>query len=427
LVNKDTAIVHIYESLDYQYSDCEETTFELYRYDVGLIKANGTWYIAEVSSDDMFFQEFAGGGFDVVAELTNYDNIREELLRERRTSAIKPKEPALSQTAQVNAISGNNYVYNKANAVNYALTYSTKPAGGYNSTSPTISYKNDYFLWDTNSCMLFVSQCVWAGFGGSNSSTSIGAKYGMDDIGSDTSTLKTKWFSTASAASSSWSGTNSFLSYINNSNNDLNEVGITSKQYFVPSNSSTLTTGYLNDRSGGSFSGATTTVPYSDLIGAVMIVRGSAGRFGHAIFINNATGADREHIYYTAYNDYCKNKQLSTCYIENTSTYDYCVVIPQTFRSGATGNRLTAKLQNAVTVGTTLSLQSYSISAAWITTKIYAPDSNGNRSTATLVNTYNAVNATTWTGNYTFNTVGTWTIEVLAGGIPTFTYVVRVV
>ena len=418
IVNGDTAFAQVYERLDYQYVGCSDPTSELTEFNVGLMQIDGKWLIAEVASDDTFFVTFSTGGFDLASAIKDYDaSLKREAIY---ASVDTPGEIGFAShnNAQMAAIGGLNYSYNKQSAANYALTYSTQ-----SDNTATPSYKNTNFCWDPASCSLFASQCVWAGFGGSNTLADINAKHTMDASGTYT------WWSTSSTWSN-WASCSAVRSYITGSSSNLSEIGVTADLFYVPYDSASLTTGYVNDRSSsgtGSFSGTTKTVPYADLVGAVVQVKGSSGgspvRFGHAIFINNATSGARSNIYYTAYNNCAKNKLLSTSYEGSSSTYDYCVIVPRTFRSGSSTNRLWANLQNAVSSGTTLSLASYaSTSCATLVTKVIKPD-------GTVAATYSGANTSSWSGSHNFNVVGTWKVEVTSTSpsLATFTYVVRVV
>jgi len=415
IVNNNTAIVQVFESLDYQYSNYDSPSFELVEYNIGLILFEGKWLIAEICSDDIFYQIFHETGFNLEKEIQYYDTKMERASRNSEDSLGLSIED--NSNSIIRAISGNNYTYNKQNAVNYALTYSTIDNDG--KAIPT--YRNTDFLWNNASCMLFASQCVWAGFGGSNSLTDINNKYGMDTSGSYL------WWSTSSGnPSASWWNCGEFIKYIGGSNGNLDEIGVTATRYFLPYGSTTLTTGYINDRPNGtgSFTGNTQTVSYSALIGAVILVKGSAGRMEHAIFVTDATSGSTSGIYFTAYNNCYKNKLLSTNYNGSSVDYDYCVIIPTQFRSGSSNNRLWADLQNAIVCGKTLTLKSYaSATVGSLSTRIYPPGATSPSITYTVSNT------SSWSSNYTFGTVGTWKIEILSTNpsISMFTYIIRVV
>ena len=192
----------------------------------------------------------------------------------------------------------------------YALTYSTSG----DDANSTPSYKNEQFYWNRISCQLFVSQCIWAGFGGSNSQADINNRKGMDTTG------EYQWWSTETLYNNpayndagspedqswnSWIYCPRFKVYIDGVRSNPSESGVVCETYDVPYNSNNLV---------GS-SGLT----QDDLVGAALLVKGSSGEHGHAVLLNNATGTTRSTVYFTAYNTCYKNIKLSLRYPSSTS------------------------------------------------------------------------------------------------------------
>ena len=400
-ISKNIATVNVYEQLDFEYSDCDEPSWVITHYFVTLIKVNNEWLVAAVESDDLFYQEYCETGFDLQKEIAEVEQARDYSAQEQVSMMTENAEPV--ENTSVRAVTANDREYIAKNAVNYALTYSTSS----DESDKIPSYKNDYFNWDDNSCMLFVSQCIWAGFGGSNTEEDVKSKRGMDTNGSYT------WWSTGAGCSGSWWSCSSFRTYIENVNESTSESGIVCDTYTVPATS--------NDMVG------TSGLTADDLIGAALHVKGSGGALGHAIFCNNATGTTRDEVYFTAYNKCHKNIKLSTNFPKQTNGQIW-VMIPRYLRGG-NGNSseyLYGDLKNALvltssgTKQTTLYGRSNE-SQVTLTLKVYAPDAT------TPKFSFTAHNAAVVSGSVLLDKAGDWRVEVGSPGLDTFTYIVRVV
>lgn len=292
--------------------------------------------------------------------------------------------------------------YNKANAVNYAGVYSTD-ADNDKTTPPT--FRNTDFPWFSSNCINFASQCVWAGFGGSNSRTDIGNKYGMDNTGSYT------WWANNATSTPSWYSCRAFREYVANSKS-VTEKGL---------KCDTGTTAYNSNQ-----------LPFtaSDLIGSVLHVKGKnnngqPGEYCHAVFVNNATGSTRDKIYYTAYSNCRKNGLLSLYFpSSNSNTLNgIYVIVPRTFSSGSTGTRVWADLLNPVAQNTSATLKGYcNVGCTFMNITIYNPS-------GTQVTSQTGYNTSFINYTYNFNIKGAWKIVVLGNdgtAVKSFTFVVRV-
>ena len=391
-VSGDLAVVDLYESLDFQYSNCDEPSFVLTQYRVTLFRIDDVWLAAAVESDDDFSLTNRESGFDLQSELAGVNASYEA---EHSVSVSNLAEDNQKPGAVVLALAATDKPYRPQNAINYAMTYSTSTDSG---NIP--SYKNTYFLWDDASCQLFASQCVWAGFAGSNSQADINNKQAMDASGSY------NWWCTKTG-DINWLYTIGFKSYIDAVKNSATENGVVCDTYAVAYNSNNM-----------GFSA-------NDLKGAVIQTKGSAGALRHAVFVNNATGTTRSAVYITAYNNCRKNVLLSTSYPSSTTDTlaGLYVMVPRYFR-GAPTNYLYGDLQNAYQAGTsgvTLTLYGRAVSSVFsLNLKVFAPGA------ATAAATFTASNAITVSGSYKFTTAGTWRVEVSGTGLSTFTYTIRI-
>lgn len=321
VIDGNYAVVEVYEELNYQYSDCDEPSYELGEFNVALVKIDGEWIIADVISDDMAFLAYCNTGYNLEEEISAYDEAMENAAFEV-ADTIEVEESA----AAAAAASGITYVKN--NAVNYALTYTTQSDDG--ESTPT--FRNTRFKWFGADCMNFCSQCVWAGFGGSNSWADIPAHQGMDEV-------SPAWWCDNSAQSSngSWASCSAFRSY-------------------VSSSKSASTKGLICDSA--SISGSTNTLPYSaaTLVGSVLHVEGYVGDTAtakaHAVFVNAATGNTRDKVMVCSYNRCRKNNKLSTICPVGGTTRAIETIVPKTFQGGESGLRIYGDLLNAIVTHT---------------------------------------------------------------------------
>ena len=392
------AAVDVLEALNYQYSDCDEPTYEEIRYNITLTKLNGEWVIADVISDDHFFLEhYADADFSLEEAIDGYD------------TAVAAADLVLDGDAieaDTAAQAASNIAYDRRNAANYALTYSTST-----DTGSTPEFKNNLFNWFGADCMNFASQCVWAGFGGSNSAAAIQSGYGMDKVG--TNSGNTAWWCNATTGTNSWASCRNFRLYIQNSAAS-SEKGILASLTPYAYNSDTIGTSA------------------EDLIGSVLHVKGySSGKpvaGGHAVIVNNATGTKRSEVYYCSYNNCAKNKKLSLGFpASSTDTYQgVAVITPKTFQDGQNGTRLWADLLNVVVDKTVPRTLTGYASETMKTIQMIIRNPNG-----VPVMDYSWNNVSEVSASFAgFNMSGEWRIELIgtdsAGAQTSFFYTVRV-
>lgn len=421
-IDGDLATINLYETLDFQYSDCDEPSMTLTHYFVSLVRHDCDWLVMAVESDDLFYQTYRESGFDLKAEIADVDSAYKQNEEIETEVPNEPQEGTMQQATL--STSNTDRTYIPKNAVNYALTYSTSSDEGKNKPE----YKNEKFYWVNASCQMFVSQCIWAGFGGSNSESDINAKIGMDTSGSYL------WWSTkngynntafddskeerADLSYNSWVLCRQFKKYVEGVSASSTESGIVCDLHEVANDSKDMV-----GKSG---------LTANDLIGAALQVKGTSNgnpvQYGHAIFVNNATGTTRDTVYFTSYNNCHKNIKLSTFFNVGSTEYEKIyVIVPRYLRGGegAATNYLYGDLQNALVKGesgVTVTLYGRAHSAvSTLTMDVYAPgDSNA---AYTFTASYNKEVS----GRVLFDQVGDWTVVVKSAGLRSFTYQVRVV
>ena len=68
-INDNYAMVEVCQELNYQYSFCNEPSYELVEFNVMLIKLNGEWIIADAASEDNAFMSYFTSGYDLDEEI----------------------------------------------------------------------------------------------------------------------------------------------------------------------------------------------------------------------------------------------------------------------------------------------------------------------------------------------------------------------
>lgn len=370
-INNNTANVKLAAYMSFQYADSDLPSYMEAIYSATLVKLDNRWLIADVTeANDWFDATYKNDdSFDV-----------DRIIRDYEAEKASSSEGGLDYEAASVSRVGTSLSYNQANAAAYAYTYTTST-----SATPTDFYNNN-FQYFSSDCMNFASQCVWAGFGGSNDVTSIN-NHGvpMDATGSY------NWFSskTQNDHSASWSSCSSFRTYASNSNSATSETGLRTTKYSLGSTDSfSVVTNY-------------STV----LLGAVLNVPGSSGDYGHAVIVTDVTGSSRSNVYYCAHTNMAKNIKIS----DSWNTGKIYVYIPTSFYSSTTlsSPRISVDMYRPVAQNTTQTLTATTdVSCYRIATTVTTP--GGSSSTS---NTYNASSATR---SYTFSSTGLYTIKVSA-------------
>lgn len=423
------AEVSVIQKLDYQYVDCDEPTSEIINYYFVMVKEGEQWLVAAIDTDNDFYNSYKNVPFVLELQIDEFDRARTlaKTVEEDRAGEVAIVNTDLIPDATITATDGT-VSYNKNNAANYALTYSTQIDDSNNQRYPT--YKNEDFRWSTAPCMLFASQCVWAGFGGSNSPADINAKHMMDTHGAD------KWYSTKNECTPSWWSCKEFRNYVINSR-DTSDQGLYCETLYIESDQNTMKgvpnifVPYIEDvviksEHNSHYSvdePKTTPFTADDLKGAVIHGHGDKGILGHALVCNNATGINRNEIYVTAYNSCRKNKQLSLVYpVGWSNMHDLYIIVPKTFKDATTGTRLYAKLENAYSAGNTLTLTgNSSAQVSSLTIRVFKEGQTDAESSLTVQN------RSIVRMPFKFTAAGIWRVEVSSPGLSTFTYRVRIV
>lgn len=423
----DFAFVDLYEDLDFKYSDVDFTSSASPHYFISLVKFNGEWLIMAIESDDIMYETYKDTGFDLQQFIEDADAARNTVADDPL-----PEEPESRDITSYNPTYDR--MYNRANAANYALTYCKKGNMGDLIPSP---WKNDYFYYGDNDCMRFVSQCMWAGFGGSNYPTNIRAYQAMDPQ-NENQTDKLVWFGSKTSdgqadESLSWKRVREFEHYVHHKYT----VTANGEEHVYTASSGEDRMHCLTYEINGSqpelLSGNSSANNYTLLGAAVLVKQPNASLYSHAILITQvktSTGvATRDTVYFTAYNGCYKNYKLSAVYWSGNSGYPLEVVRPEYLQNGnpGGGNYYYGVLKPTLTLGSSeMVCVKAKDTAATMEIYIYKP----NASTASFH--YSATNCSYYQSPYiTFNQTGLWRVVVRKHvtdqtQISSFTFTIRV-
>lgn len=400
-ISGNSARVALYSYMKYKYEPSDGYTEEGEHYTVWLSKLNGSWYISKIDFETM--QQFAS------------EDVPEYCSRMIREFDQQRAEPAVqSETVQAaeatRAFQYYDRTYNQNNACAYAYTYTTST---YTASANDSSFMNGLFSNCTNlggNCQNFVSQCIWAGFGGSNDADSINNRLSpMDTVGS--SELY-QWYT----AIDPWVCTDCFRRYLANSAGASETNGMTSS--------------YTSDAA-CEYTSSFTGQNDASLLGAAVYVNKNSNGYGHVVLITDAAGLEFENVQYCGNSPMRKDKKLSDSYSGTV-----CLVKPYLIREGRTCSngshvfsvsngtktsycrycgfvklRVTPTMLRPVPVGSTQTLYA-SASGAANTTCYRMAIRVTTPSGETIWSTY--TNTSSISHRYTFASRGLYTIEVVA-------------
>ena len=414
-VSGNYAQVCVLEEKTYFYRGETIKTYDSDTFEVFLVKVGGLWRVFDMYTDDGFDTEYHDAVFDVDAKIDAFTKMYQSLPEEE--AVIIPEEPA-DGTVELNAsYSALMRSYNKNNAVNYAFTYSKQDA------DDAIAYYNNNFRkyrvgYDSThnaDCMNFVSQCIYAGFYGSNDRTTIRTNkaFPQDTDGS------VQWHFDAGA----WPAISSFREYLAYCKTASGESYMTHQEHEY----------------------ASSEYEVSATAGCAAIVRGSSGELGHAVLIDTVSGNRRDKMYYTGHTSDKKHALFSDRYddckvliinpvsmteikpctggngLHGYSTFSSVVGVDATcYRCGYCKLYIKNTLQNCVAQGRSLQLSSTTNQKAYrMSAKVALLDSNGNETSVTWIGESTYTNSFSF--NYTFTQKGLYAITVYARDIdPTY-------
>lgn len=267
--------IHLYALAEYQYPELDEPSAAGDHYVVEFLKTNAGWTIVNMTVEFLEAYGVEPETFDLQASIRAAD----EAFRQ-------PVIVAPSESVEPQSITTHGYSYNKNTAIAYSMVYTTsKNNEGYD-PDPTRDYEefqNLTAFWtytgDGGNCQNYVSQCLYAGLGGSNTASKVEAGIPpMDRSGY----YQWYWMDDKNRAPS-WTAADDFYEYADASFDKSNrdETGLR---------------GSLKEISAGSNFSAADATTYQ-LYGSILeVFRDGSSSPYHAILIVNANGFERDQV-----------------------------------------------------------------------------------------------------------------------------------
>ena len=321
-IEDNTCRASVTSMVEFRYTDSEQPSVYETGFTVRLVRLGRRWLVADLTDGSQFDKTYKNSGtLDVDAALEAFAR---QLETENYTLTFTGQTPG----------SGNWIKYNGADAAAYAYTYSRRAAGEERKDF----YNAQFFSYagEGGDCQNFVSQCMWAGFGGSQDSGSIVYhSLPMDNAGSN------QWFGRPASGGKinySWISCQSFRQYLTGSREASGSGGSNA------AGDAGMYASVLDVGAGSPLSAVTA----EELVGAAAHVDGSGGHYSHAIIFTAATGTSRSEIWYCGHTSDVTNVKLGDFYTGPVKVY-----IPRYLRTGETASPLRAARLQPVAAGET--------------------------------------------------------------------------
>lgn len=329
-IDGNFANVKIFETVGMRYDGLDEDSAISTDYDVNLVKTPDGWKIADVQSDDIFDKTHQRKTFSCETAIADYCAQQAAPAKVVQEQAVPNLDTLRAQAAASGATV---YSYNHNSAAMYSNQYTTST--GANAKS----YYNPNFEDYTGrggDCMNFASQCMFAGFGGSDDEPINTTAIPMDHQGAGYYDYWYKDFGT-------WRGTLSFQAYCDKVNHNLGKPVPTENNLYVDM----YTTG---PGSAGIYNYA------NRLPGSVVFVYDGEDAYGHAMVIGKVTGSASSQIFVSAHTTDVKLQPLSQC----CSGRSFRIVVPIAYYAytNKPAIRITSQWQSNVPAGTTVTFNS---------------------------------------------------------------------
>lgn len=163
--NENTALVEVMETLEFQYINSEEPSFERLYYTIELTKKTGdSWLVTKVKCNDEFDEVFYESGFDLYSlqsDIKVAESIRDTI-----------NKTMLLENGPIDSNDSSDITQFGASAALSFTSYDANSAAAY-AASYAINYNSNFASYNGVDCQNFASQCIWYGLGGSNIASSI--------------------------------------------------------------------------------------------------------------------------------------------------------------------------------------------------------------------------------------------------------------
>ena len=291
--------VSVTETASFYYVDSDRPSVYETVYSVDLVKLGGQWLVADITDGSRFDGLYKEDpAFDTAAALAAFEaNLHTEACR-----VSNPSPPAAEDTED-------GYLpYCGANAAAYAYTYSRQEARALREEFYNPLFRS--YAGHGGDCMNFVSQCMWAGFGGSQTQRSVdSASLPMDTDGDS------QWYSYGADSTAepalSWVSCQSFRKYLTGALDGAGTEGSNA------SDDRGMCAAILDVGPGSPITG----VPAESLIGAAAHVEGAGGPYAHAILLTDAVGTSRSEIWFCSHTKDMTHIKLGDYYFGPMKVY----------------------------------------------------------------------------------------------------------
>lgn len=408
----DTARVQVYECVSYFITNGNGMPTSLGdEYIVTLTRVGDGWRISDIDIRyDPFYSENKHTNFNKQAAL---NQARGFILGDGEEMSLSVDGEAILRADQQRM--ANRATRSATTLISYNAGYAAAYANIYTNNTSGSSYYNSAFYdySQYGDCANFVSQCIWAGFGGDNSRANTTA-FPKDVIGNSLF----HWHSEKSPESHSdmWTGAPRIGVYAEYMSTAPQTENGWYGSVYTPSNGNSLP-------SGVNFTGC-----------AFLVYVQGAGNDQHAIFITSATGNNPDDIYYCAHTGNAMNACLAdSVYV----SFPIKIVKPVAYRrynASCTGHTYTAQTSgNGYDSTCNVCGESRMLfTLAWNygttnTAKVINAVERNYQSCYKLVlevldsngqpfagGTFNAMNSSSVGGNYSFASAGLYTVRLKA-------------
>lgn len=158
-ISDDKAIVKCYEHYEYTYKNDPIRSSRGIEYQLTFVEKDGKWELIDIVTNN-----------ELETLVAETDNILSKYVFD--FDVVEEIEEDSNCSKSINATNAVTHEYNRSDAAAYALEYSDST----HTTSATSAYNLKFPQFAPNDCQNFVSQCVWAGLGGNDTTTAINNK-----------------------------------------------------------------------------------------------------------------------------------------------------------------------------------------------------------------------------------------------------------
>ena len=297
-LKENTCHASVTEAASFYYTDSERPSVYETIYSIDLVKIGEQWLVADITDGSRFDSLYKKDpAFEVDAALAEFE-------ANLHTEACSISAP-YDETPEADVL---RIPYYGANAAAYAYTYSRQSTDTDRADFYNPQFKS--YAGRGGDCMNFVSQCMWAGFGGSQAQASVEGKAVPMDTEGDS-----QWYGRSAGsdteAALGWISCQSFRLYLTGALDGAGTEG---------SNASCDTGMYATILDVGTGS-PITGVPAESLVGAAAHVEGAGGNYAHAIILTAATGTSRSEIWFCSHTKDLTHVKLGDYYFGPMKVY----------------------------------------------------------------------------------------------------------